>query len=108
MKNLPWFIAALGLGAVAYVIAKTPGPQYATGNDSIEDAARGASQWGSKARVRGAGGKFVGKVKQGVGRVTGDPDLQDEGVGQQIAGSLKDAAGKVAQAAGETIHELNR
>jgi len=108
MKNLPWFIAALGLGVVAYVIAKTPGPQYATGNDSIEDAARGTSQWGSKARVRGAGGKFVGKLKQGVGRATGDPDLQDEGAGQEIAGALKNAAGKVAQAAGETIHDLNR
>jgi len=108
MKNLPWFIAALGLGVVAYVIAKTPGPQYATGSDSLEGAARDTSQWGSKARVRGAGGKFVGKLKEGVGRATGDPDLQDEGVGQQVAGSLKNAAGKVAQAAGETIHDLNR
>ena len=108
MKNLPWFLAAIGLGVVAYVIGKTPGPQYATGSDSVEGAARGTSQWGSKARVRGAGGKFVGKLKEGVGRATGDPDLADEGVGDQIAGSLKNAAGKVAQAAGETIHDLNR
>ena len=108
MKNLPWFLAALGLGVAAYVIAKTPGPEYATGSDTLEDAARGTSQWGSKNRVRGAGGRFVGKLKEGVGRATGDADLQDEGVGQQIAGSLKNAAGQVAQAAGQTIHDLNR
>lgn len=108
MKNLPWFLAALGLGITAYVIAKTPGPQYATGSDSVEGAARDTSQWGSKTRVRGAGGKFVGKLKEGVGRATGDPDLADEGVGDQIVGSLKNAAGQVAQAAGQTIHDLNR
>jgi len=108
MKNLPWFLAALGLGITAYVIAKTPGPQYATGSDSVEGAARDTPQWGSKTRVRGAGGKFVGKLKEGVGRATGDPDLADEGVGDQIVGSLKNAAGQVAQAAGQTIHDLNR
>jgi uncharacterized protein YjbJ (UPF0337 family) len=108
MKNLPWFLAALGLGVTAYVLAKTPGPQYATGSDSVEDAARGTSQWGSKARIRGAGGKFVGKLKEGVGRATGNPDLADEGVTDQIAGSLKNAAGEVAQAAGQTLHDFNR
>jgi uncharacterized protein YjbJ (UPF0337 family) len=108
MKNLPWLLAALGLGIVAYVIGKTPGPQYATGSDTLEDAARGTSQWGSKARVRGAGGKFVGKVKESFGRATGNPDLADEGVTDQITGSLKNAAGQVAEAAGQTIHELNR
>jgi uncharacterized protein YjbJ (UPF0337 family) len=108
MKNLPWLLAALGLGIVAYVIGKTPGPQYATGSDTLEDAARGTSQWGSKARVRGAGGKFFGKMEEGFGRATGNPDLADEGVTDQIAGSLKNAAGQVAEAAGQTLHELNR
>ena len=89
MKNLPWLFAALGLGVAAYAIAKTPGPQYATGSDTLEGAARDTSQWGSKARVRGAGGKFVGKMKEGFGRATGNPDLADEGVADQIAGSLK-------------------
>jgi len=108
MKNLPWLFAALGLGVAAYAIAKTPGPQYATGSDTLEGAARDTSQWGSKARVRGAGGKFVGKMKEGFGRATGNPDLADEGVADQIAGSIKNAAGQVAEAAGQTIHELNR
>ncbi len=108
MKNLPWLFATLGLGVAAYAIAKTPGPQYATGSDTLEGAARDTSQWGSKARVRGAGGKFVGKMKEGFGRATGNPDLADEGVADQVAGSLKNAAGQVAEAAGQTIHELNR
>jgi len=43
MKNLPWLFAALGLGVAAYAIAKTPGPQYATGSDTLEGAARDIS-----------------------------------------------------------------
>ena len=108
MKALPWIIALAGLGAAVYVLANTPGPEYATGSDSIEDAARGTSQWGSKNRLRGAGGKFVGKAKEAFGNATGNPDLADEGTGDQIIGSVKDAAGSVAQAAGQAIHELNR
>jgi uncharacterized protein YjbJ (UPF0337 family) len=47
-------------------------------------------------------------VKKAVGRATGNPDLADEGLGQQVVGEFKDAAGSVAQAAGQTIHDLNR
>ena len=108
MKSLPWIIALAGLGAAAYVLLNTPGPEYATGSDTVESAARGTSQWGSKNRLRGAGGKFVGKAKEAFGNATGDPNLADEGVGDQIVGSVKDAAGSVAQAAGQAIHDLNR
>ncbi len=108
MKNLPWFIAAIGLGLAVWVINSTPAPQYATGSDALEDAANKASNWGSKQRVRGTGGRFVGKVKQGVASLTGDPNLSDEGTGQEAAGTVTEAIGKVAQAAGQTIHDLNR
>jgi uncharacterized protein YjbJ (UPF0337 family) len=108
MKALPWIIAIVGVGAAAYVVLNTPGPEYATGNDDIEGAARSTSQWGSKSRLRGAGGKFVGKAKEAFGNATGNPDLADEGVGDQIVGSVKDAVGSVAQAAGQTLHEFNR
>ena len=108
MKALPWIIALAGLGAAAYVVLNTPGPEYATGSDTIEGAARDTSQWGSKNRLRGAGGKFVGKAKEAFGNATGNPNLADEGVGDQIAGSVKNAAGSVAQAAGQAIHDLNR
>jgi uncharacterized protein YjbJ (UPF0337 family) len=108
MKSLPWIIAAAGFGAAIYVLMNTPGPKYATGSDTVEDAALRTSTFGSKTRIRGAGGKFVGKAKEVFGNATGNPDLADEGVGDQVIGSVKDAAGAVAQAAGQAIHDLNR
>jgi uncharacterized protein YjbJ (UPF0337 family) len=108
MKALPWIIALAGLGAAAYVVLNLPGPEYATGSDTIEDAARGTSEWGSKSRLRGAGGKFVGKAKEAFGNATGNPDLADAGVGDQIAGAVQDGAGSLAQAAGQAMHDLNR
>jgi uncharacterized protein YjbJ (UPF0337 family) len=108
MKTLPWIIAGAGAAAAIYILLNMPGPEYATGSDTMEDAARGTSKWGSKSRLSGAGGNLVGRVKEGFGRATGDADLMDEGAGDQVVGSLKNAAGKVAQAAGQTLHELNR
>jgi uncharacterized protein YjbJ (UPF0337 family) len=108
MKALPWILAAVGLGVAAYVVANTPGPEYATGSDSVEDAARGTSQWGSKSRIKGTGSNIVGKLKEGFGNATGNADLANEGAADQVVGSVKDAAGAVAQAAGQTLHDINR
>jgi uncharacterized protein YjbJ (UPF0337 family) len=108
MKRLPWLLAGLGAVMAAYYVLNQPGPQYATGNDDIEDAARTTASWGSKQRLAGVGGNLVGKLKEGVGKVTGDDQLAGEGLVDQIAGAVKDTAGQAAQALGETIHELNR
>jgi uncharacterized protein YjbJ (UPF0337 family) len=108
MKNFGWLIAGVGVAVAAYLVLNQPGPQYATGNDDVEDAADRTSLWGSKQRVSGAGGRLGGKLKEGFGRVTGNDQLAGEGIADQVAGTVKDAAGKVAQAAGETLHELNR
>jgi uncharacterized protein YjbJ (UPF0337 family) len=108
MKALPWLLAAVGIGLAAYVVINTPGPEYAGGYDSVEDAARGTSRWGSKKRITGTGGDLVGKLKEGFGNATGNEDLANEGVGDQVVGKVKDAAGSVAQAAGQAIHDLNR
>ena len=108
MKALPWIIAGVGVGLAAYVILNQPGPQYATGSDTVEDAAADTTLWGSKQRLKGAGGGLVGKVKEGVGNATGDAGLADEGVADQVVGEVKDTAGKVAHAVGETLHDLNR
>jgi uncharacterized protein YjbJ (UPF0337 family) len=109
MKTLPWILAGLGVGAaLAYVILYQPKPQAETGWDSVENAARRTTGWGSKARISGAGSDVAGKVKEGFGRLTGDPDLADEGVAQQAVGAVKDAVGAVAQAAGGALHDLNR
>jgi uncharacterized protein YjbJ (UPF0337 family) len=49
-----------------------------------------------------------GAIKKGVGKLTGDDQMADEGAADRVAGQVKDAAGQVGHAVGETIHELNR
>jgi uncharacterized protein YjbJ (UPF0337 family) len=108
MKALPWILAGVGVGLVTYFALNQPGLQYETGNDDIEDAADRTAFWGSKQRVSGAGGTLFGKVKEGVGRATGDAQLADEGAADQVVGAVKDTVGSAAQAVGQTIHNLNR
>jgi uncharacterized protein YjbJ (UPF0337 family) len=108
MKALPWILAGVGVGLVTYFALNQPGLQYATGDPDVEDAADKTALWGSKQRVAGAGASIFGKVKEGVGRVTGDDQLAGEGVGDQLAGAVRDTAGSVAQVAGNVLHEVNR
>jgi len=103
MKMFPWMVAAAGLGFAAYVVLSRSATEYATG-----PAARTAFGWGTKQRAFGVGGQLSGRLKEGVGRITGNDNLAGEGVADQAAGLAKDAAGSVAQAVGQTIHELNR
>jgi len=107
-SSASWIIAGAAAGIVAYLVLNSRTPKYATGYDSIEDAAGSAGSWGAKQRLSGTGTNVIGKVKEGLGRITGDPNLTDEGVGDQAVGAVKDAAGKVAGAVGQTIHDLNR
>jgi uncharacterized protein YjbJ (UPF0337 family) len=108
MKALTWVIAGVGAGVAAYIVLNQPGPRYATGDDDVEYAADRTALWGSKQRLSGTGGSLAGKVKEGIGRVTGNDQLAGEGVADQMAGAVKDTAGMAAQAVGQTIHDLNR
>ena len=109
MKRLPWILAGIGVGfALAYVTLTEPGPQTETGWDSVENAADRAWRWGSKARLSGAGRNTAGRFKEGIGRVIGDNDLADEGVADQLVGTVESGAGALAHAVAETIHDLNR
>ena len=108
MKGLTWLLAGVGVALAAYIVLNQPGPQYATGDDDVEYAADRTALWGSKKRLSGSGGRLAGRLKEGFGRATGNDQLADEGAADQLAGAVKDTAGKVAQAAGQTIHELNR
>lgn len=49
----------------------------------------------TKNRVRGKVRAAKGKVKETAGRVTGNPQLEDEGLGDQIIGKVQDFAGRV-------------
>jgi uncharacterized protein YjbJ (UPF0337 family) len=108
MKTLMWLTAGIGLGLLAYLIVNTPGPQYATGSEDIEDAARSAANWGSKRRVTGTASDLAGRVKERVGHLTGNEELAAQGLGDQVAGRVEETAGKFAQTAGQTLHDLNR
>jgi uncharacterized protein YjbJ (UPF0337 family) len=108
-SNLPWIVAGIGAGiAATWVLMNQPRLQSETGYDSVEEGAARTFGWGSKARVTGTGRNIVGQVKEGIGRLAGRDDIADEGVVDQAAGSVKNAVGSVAQAAGQTIHDLNR
>lgn len=106
MKTLAWFAAGIGIGMVIYLIANAP--EYATGSDTLEAAAHSAAGWGTRQRVTGAGADILGRVKEGLGDLAGNPDLANEGTGDRVAGQIKEGVGEFAQAAGQTLHDLNR
>ena len=49
-------------------------------------------------KANNKGEELKGKVKEGVGRATGNEDLEAEGKADQISGNLKDAGEKVKDA----------
>ncbi len=108
MKTLAWLVAGIGIGLAVYLVANAPGPEYATGSDNLEDAARNTFGWGAKQRATGFGSNIAGRVKEGLGNLTGNPDLADSGLADQVEGNVREGAGKFAQAAGQTLHDLNR
>jgi uncharacterized protein YjbJ (UPF0337 family) len=108
MKSLPWIVAGVGIGSVlAYLVLHGTSPQAETGWDSVENAANRTADWGGRTRLASLGDSAAGKLKHGLGRVIGDDDLAGEGVLQQAAGAVKNAAGDLAQAAGQTLHDIN-
>jgi len=42
-----------------------------------------------------------GKIKEKVGRLTNDPDLEGEGIGESIAGKVQKKIGQVQKVLGE-------
>ena len=109
MKALPWVVAGVGIGAALfYVIKNAPEPSYSTGDPDVDRFASKANRWGSKQRVQGTGDSLLGKAKQAFGEVTGDADTADSGAGDQAEGSLRNFAGKAANAVSDTVRDLNR
>ena len=109
MRALPWIIAGVGIGVcVTILLFNDAAPNYATGYDGVERAARKTFGWGTKKRAEGKVGAVAGAIKEGVGSLTGDNRMADEGAADRVAGNVKDAAGDIGRAVGETIHDLNR
>lgn len=108
MKAFPWLIAGLALGAAAVVIAvlNEPAPAYA--DPDVERAANKVGAWSAKQQVKGTGGSLLGSAKEKVGDATGNYDLADEGVGDQVVGEVKNTVGKAAGVISDALKDFNR
>ncbi|WP_353072793.1 CsbD family protein [Tunturiibacter gelidiferens] len=110
MRGFPWILAGIGVGvAVTYLLfVNEPEPAYDTSYDGFTDAARKTYAWGTKKQAEGKLGSVAGAIKEGAGNLTGNQNLADEGTADRVVGDVKDAAGRVGQAVGQTIHDLNK
>jgi uncharacterized protein YjbJ (UPF0337 family) len=107
MKRHIWIPLAMGIVA-AYVILDRRATRCAAEYDNLETAANKTAEWGSKQRMVGTGRGLLGRVKEGLGRLTGNDDLAGQGVVDQIAGAVQDTSGRAAHAVSDTIRDLNR
>jgi uncharacterized protein YjbJ (UPF0337 family) len=60
----------------------------------------------NKDEINGNVDKLKGKVKQTVGNATDDPQLHDEGVADEAAGSVEAGFGKARRKVGNALHEV--
>ena len=51
----------------------------------------------NKDQVKGRTNTATGKIKEGVGKATGDKDLQDKGTAEKIGGKVRSAFGDVKE-----------
>ena len=56
--------------------------------------------------LEGKAEQLKGKVKQGVGDMTDDERLHDEGVADEAAGDVQEGYGKARRKVGEAIEDL--
>lgn len=107
--GMAWLLAGGAIGAgIATLILSEREPIYAPRYDGVEDVARKTFGWGTKQRVKGKAGSVVGRMKEGVGRFSGDTELESEGAIEKVAGNVQDITGEAGQAAAKTIHDLNQ
>ncbi len=122
MNKLFWIAAGASLGIGAYIILNGSNEYtYNTGSaaddldDASDDLSRGArrfsrkaSNWGTGQRVSGTVGQVGGRVKEGVGNLAGSDDLAAEGIGDQVVGTVKDAAGQAAHAVSNAVDNITK
>ena len=56
--------------------------------------------------LEGKAEAIKGKVKQGVGNLTDDPELHDEGVADEAAGKTQESFGTAKRKVGEAIEDI--
>lgn len=105
MSKILWLVGGTALALAVFAILNAP--ELAPVND-VDRAAGKLGEWGTKQRVGGAAGQLFGKAKQAVGDLAGSDNVSNEGVFDQAAGAVRNAAGQAAQALGSTVHDLNK
>jgi uncharacterized protein YjbJ (UPF0337 family) len=56
--------------------------------------------------LEGKGEQVKGKIKQGVGDLTDNERLHDEGVADEAAGDVREGVGRARRKVGETIEDI--
>jgi uncharacterized protein YjbJ (UPF0337 family) len=56
--------------------------------------------------MKGRAEAVKGKLKQAAGKVTDDPELHDEGVGDEVAGEAQETMGRARRKVGEVIEDI--
>lgn len=56
--------------------------------------------------LEGKAEKLKGKIKQGVGDMTDNERLHDEGVADEAAGDVQDTAGRARRKVGEAVEDI--
>ena len=51
----------------------------------------------NKDQVKGRTNTATGKIKEGVGKATGDKDLQDKGTAEKVGGKIRSTVGDVKE-----------
>jgi uncharacterized protein YjbJ (UPF0337 family) len=59
-------------------------------------------------KAKGYANQAVGKAKEGIGRATGDANLEAEGDAQQIQGNVQVGVGKINDAAKEGAKAVDK
>ena len=62
----------------------------------------------NKDELEGKAETVKGKVKQAAGRVTNNPDLEDEGIVDEAAGKTQDTIGRGRRKVGEAIEDIGK
>ncbi len=60
----------------------------------------------NKDEMKGKARQFEGKVKEGVGSLIDDPELQEEGQTDQAAGAARESIGTARRKVGEAVEKL--
>jgi uncharacterized protein YjbJ (UPF0337 family) len=62
----------------------------------------------NKDEIEGKARNIKGAIKEGVGRATGNPRLEDEGADERDSGAVQEKAGQVRRNVGDAVEDLGK